>query len=296
MPIDLTFTNGLDALAPSGGLAVTDGFPLRLWAVPGGSVLRALNGNSGPVAFSPDSSLLAYYDSGDNAVVIENVAAANPVPTTPAARVVAFSPDGTLLAIGNTDGTAQLFTTSLGTPVRTLGNATSGNAGFLTGVALAPDGATLATAAADGTVKVWRTATGDLVETLTDPALAGGMTAVQSLVFSADGARLFAVRTDGLGILFAWDVAAGTSTHLDSVDAAGTQNIVLSAQGDALLLGGTNQVLRVATSDLSPLPPLETPGGIIWQLGLSADGHTLALGTISDTVARRTAVRIWCLP
>jgi WD40 repeat protein len=287
--IDLTATTALDALAPSGALALTDSNPVRLWALPSGSVLRALDGNSAGAAFSPDSALLTYYT---NAVVIENVAASNPVPTTPAGRLAVFSPDGTLLATANTDGTAQLFTTSLGTPVRTLGTATSGQAQALTAIAFAPDGGTLATGRLD-TVKLWRTATGQLLETLTDQGLAGVPGGIGSLVFSADGARLFAVGTTGAGGLFAWDVAGGASTHLDS---GGTSNIVLSAQEDALLLGGTNQVLRVATSDLSPLPPLATPGGIVVQLGLSADGHTLALGTISSTYARRTAVRIWCLP
>jgi WD40 repeat protein len=285
--VPVTPAGTLDALSRDGTLALTDGDPVQLWSIPSGSVLRTVAAFGVSGAFSPNGMLFTYYK---DAVSIDHVTAGSAVSTTSAGRAVAFSPDGTLLATANTDSTAQLWSTATGALVRTLWkDVNTGHTQQLTSVAFAPDGATVATAALDGTVKLWVTATGDLVRTMTVPAGASAT----SLVFALDGLRLFGVGAVGVTQLFAWDVGTGASMHVPSV---GQSNVVLSAAGDTLLVGGTDQVLRFRAADLTTLAPLDTPGGVAESIGLSADGHTLAISTRSDLGNNNRAVRIWCLP
>ena len=69
---------------------------------------------------------------------------------------MAFSPDSTLLATADADGTVQLWNPASGQVSLTT---YTGN-GAMTGVAFSPDGKLLATADADGTVRVWNLAGG----------------------------------------------------------------------------------------------------------------------------------------
>ena len=66
---------------------------------------------------------------------------------------VAFSPDGTLLASAEVDGTVQLRNTATGQPA---GADLQAGIGYpVNGVAFSPDGKLLAVADADGTVRMW---------------------------------------------------------------------------------------------------------------------------------------------
>ena len=64
---------------------------------------------------------------------------------------VAFSPDGTTLAAGSTDGTVRLWDMATHRQITTL----TGPTGAVNSVAFSPDGKTLATGSADHTVRLW---------------------------------------------------------------------------------------------------------------------------------------------
>jgi serine/threonine protein kinase/WD40 repeat protein len=103
-------------------------------------------------------------------------------------KVLAFAPDGKLLASGGADGVVNLWDTDLAAK-RTVLDA---HAGAIESLSFSPDGKVLATAAADGTVRVWDVAGGKEKAVL--PRHGGGSGAV---AFSRDGRTLASGAADG---------------------------------------------------------------------------------------------------
>jgi WD40 repeat protein len=71
-----------------------------------------------------------------------------------------FSPDGRLLALGSSRGSAQVWETARWTPVT---RRFTGHAGAVTWAAISSDNRTLATSSTDGGVRLWDIASGQAV-------------------------------------------------------------------------------------------------------------------------------------
>jgi len=108
-------------------------------------------------------------------------------------RSVAFSPDGSLLALGNRDSTIKLWRVSDGKLVRTL----EGHTGWVLSVSFSPDGRLLASGSFDGTIKLWRVSGGTLLQTYDQETWR-----VLSIQFSPDG-RLFGYGRDDATVVVA---------------------------------------------------------------------------------------------
>lgn len=129
--------------------------PVILWRVSNFALLNPLKINSGlhsgnDPTFSPDGNKLAALVDGmvniwrvsDGVLLFTLGEQEN--------RVLAFSPDGTMVASIQSNGTIQLWQVSDGTLVRAINGLDEG--GF---IAFSPDGRLLASGSADGTIHLW---------------------------------------------------------------------------------------------------------------------------------------------
>src|SRR5207253_6574280 len=109
-----------------------------------------------------------------------------------------FTPDGSRLVSGSTDGTVRVWDMSLVEHNGVL----RGHESYVYDVAFSPDGEQVASAAWDGTARLWDATTGRQ----TGPPLRHGTTIISSVAYSRDG-RLLATGERERGITL-WDVAS----------------------------------------------------------------------------------------
>jgi RNA polymerase sigma factor (sigma-70 family) len=121
-------------------------------------------------------------------------------------KTFAISPNGALLALGLTDGTARLIDLNTGRQTRSLGRHVVKGRGApwngVSTVAFTPDGKRLITGGRDNVLKVWDVATGrELFH------LAGHHSWPEAMAVSTDGKRLASSGQDSL--IRVWDPATG---------------------------------------------------------------------------------------
>ena len=100
---------------------------------------------------------------------------------------IAYSPDGTRLAIGDSESILQVWDITTSQWVLFC----SGHSAMISSVVYSPDGVQLASASYDKTVKLWNHRTGQCERTLQ-----GHINSVQSVVYSPDGAQLASASLD----------------------------------------------------------------------------------------------------
>ena len=117
----------------------------------------SLEGNNGPITFSPDGSKIVS-GSNDNTIRLWD-AAGTPISIlkgrTGWVNSVAFSPDGNKIVSGSDDCTVRLWDAA-GTPFSTLEEPT----GSVLSVAFSPDGRYLGSSSSGRVFRLWSVATG----------------------------------------------------------------------------------------------------------------------------------------
>ena len=195
---------------------------------------------------------------------------------TDGVAAVSFSPDGSLLASGSSDGTILLWDMRSRERVATLGH-TDGVAA----VSFSPDGSLLASGSSDGTILLWDMRSRERVATL------GHTDGVAAVSFSPDGSLLASGSSDGTILL--WDMrsrervatlgVAILERHTDGVAA-----VSFSPDGSLLASGlGDRTVLLW---DVATREQVATLGHRLWvaAVSFSPDGTLLASGLWHRTV------------
>jgi WD40 repeat protein len=191
---------------------------------------------------------------------------------------VAYSPDGTLLALGDAlDNTVRIVDATTGETRHEM----TGHTGPVISVAFSPDGTLLASAAfGDYTARLWDATTGESLRVLD-----GHTDTVTSVAFSPDGTMLVTGSQDRTAIL--WDVRTGemirrfdASGDLQSIPA---EQLVFSPDGSHLAWAGAGGVLfwDVKTGDhFGAVDYPFSAMGLAW----APQGDLLAVGTVEGQI------------
>ncbi|MBW4565304.1 MAG: NACHT domain-containing protein [Mojavia pulchra JT2-VF2] len=187
---------------------------------------------------------------------------------------VAFSPDGKVLATGDTNGEIRLYQVANSQQILTC----KGHTGWVWSVTFSPDGYILASGSNDQTVKLWDTRTGDCIKTLYSHS--GG---VRSVAFSSDGHTLASSSDDQTVNL--WDVHTGECFKTLQEHSCSVWSVAFSPEG--YILASANDDNTVKLWDInteSCIYTLEGHTQRVYSVTFSLDGHTLASGSHDQTV------------
>jgi WD40 repeat protein/tRNA A-37 threonylcarbamoyl transferase component Bud32 len=263
------------------------------------------------LAFSPDGAQLAVARASSSLDLVSTWTGVRETLTGPGPNlyVVAYAPQGTMLAAGAGNGDVVIWdapgspprvvqahddlvsclafsqagdmlisgsfdgTARLIDPLtRTVVRAYEGHNAELTGLAWGPRETVFATAGADFTVRVWETRTGQERATLR-----GHEAEVTGLAFSGGGQTLVSTSFDGT--LRLWDITTGREKgRVDGPDAMFT-SLSAGGSGPALALGATDGsvYLWAGLDDANPRK-FEGHRTIVYSVGLTRDGSRLATG------------------
>ncbi|TDC06681.1 NACHT and WD40 repeat domain-containing protein, partial [Actinomadura bangladeshensis] len=194
---------------------------------------------------------------------------------------LAYSPGGSVVAVGSEDGGVLVCDAVTGTPLRTL----QGHTDRAYAVAFDAAGDLLASGSADGTVRIWDLATGRSAHTLTVhpegvwPVVVGGR--------AAPGAGLLAAGAAD-GTIRVWDTASGALLHELSGHTAPVYTAVFDPAGSLMVTGDAGGTLRVwdlATGALRR--ELTGHRGAVYRAVFHPGGSLLAAGDEAGVV------RLW---
>jgi len=192
-----------------------------------------------------------------------------------AIRSITFSPDGRLLATGDSAGQVKFWDAATGGQLRAL----AGQPGEIGGLAFSPDGRMLATADLKGAVTVWDLETERVLHNFQDAA---GPTA--ELCFSPDNQSLAVGGVDGNFML--WDLATErvklTFKGVEQ-DVSRSTQIAFAAQGRQLLTTDNNLIRVWDIASGHELRQMTGHAKEIGALRLSPDGKRLATAGFDRT-------------
>ena len=190
---------------------------------------------------------------------------------------VAFSPNGKLLAIGDSNGVVSLWDTTTRRKISTF----KGHTSCVRSVVFSPDGATLASGSEDQTIRLWNISSGECLHTLQ-----GHTNLVNSVAFSPDGQTLASGSVDQTIRL--WNISSGECLHTLQGHTHWVYSVAFSPDGQTLASGSVDQTVRLW--DISSGECLHTlQGHTEWvnSVAFNPDGQTLASGSADQTV------RLW---
>ncbi|BDI18848.1 hypothetical protein ANSO36C_46500 [Nostoc cf. commune SO-36] len=187
---------------------------------------------------------------------------------------VAFSPNGKLLATGDTNNEIRLYQVADGQQMLTY----RGHAAWVRSVAFSPNGDIIASGSDDQTVRLWNVSTGQCVANLQ-----GHSSGIQSIAFSTNG-HILASSSEDKTVKF-WDIDTGLCFKTLSVDDYSVWSIAFSPDGDTVVTGNDNHTLNLWDINTGQcIKILKGHTNRVHSVTYSADGHILASASHDHTV------------
>lgn len=231
-------------------------------------------------------------------------------------RVVAWSPNGSLLVTGSRDATLALWDAATGKRVRVL----QGHAGGVTSAAFSPDGRTILSGGQDRAMILWEEESGKLLRKLEGhagwiktvafapdgkQALSASLdrtvaswdletgkrlrsfevhpTRLLSAAFSPDGRKVVTGNEDKQAFLF--DTATGNREKAFDAPFWWNRSVAFTPGGEGVVVGSSNQqgtLFDVASG--SHVTHFDGIPGLPWSVAVGPDGTQIAVGTQGRTV------------
>src|SRR5262249_36458805 len=241
------------AISPSGDrlVAGAENGTAILWSTNTGQVLRALKVSNSPVAsvaFSSSERELAIAAGKDLAIWSTRTGDWNARAETQTRTIrgqadraldVAFSPNGSILAIGADDGTARLLDLASLKEISRLEIPRLPNrSNTVACVAFSPDSKWLATGLYDGRVLMWDVKTSQILLRLEEHT-----GEVLRVCFRPGGKRLATGSADGT--IATWDTATGQRLHVLKGHTGQVWSVAFSPDGKWLISGSGDNTVKV---------------------------------------------------
>lgn len=267
------------AFSPNGKLlAVSDQQAYTVWEISTGQIFRRIPDAYGEVAFTPDGRSLAGWYDGQFTIwnletwLVEKTLNIN-LPLVQDG--LAFSPDGRLLAVPDSENSVNIWDMETGLLIRSF----SGQTEPISGIFFSPDGENLVAGSFDDSIRVWDVATGNEIRSMFGDQVA----------LSPDG-TLVASRTSG-DVVTIW--SRETGEEIGKLIVPGNLIIPIAFSHDGQLLASGNldgslNLWEVSTGEL-----IRTLSGYtdeVWRIVFSPNGLLLASVNLDGLVV------IWGVP
>ncbi|MFE3291683.1 WD40 repeat domain-containing protein [Rhodococcus sp. NPDC059234] len=292
----------LPAMSRDGSLMATGGYDsvIRLWRLVGGGRATFASATAMPrpfggahvVALSPNGELMATAPTNGGQVQLWDVrdrehplALGEPILTrTRFTWELAFSPDGSTLAIGDDDTSVRLW--NLADPQRPVpwGEPLGGPSNLVRTVAFSPDGRNLVAADADGGIHAWDVR--DRARPTPVAVTTGGRrNGINSIAFSPDGTTMVAGDDDQSVLV--WDRRSDGSLEIRGAALRGHTGTVYSVSFDPdgrhVVSGSDDGTVRLwDVSDADDMRevggPIATAGKGRWQVTFRPESETVFAG------------------
>jgi WD40 repeat protein len=193
-------------------------------------------------------------------------------------HAVTFTPDGKLLATGDSYGDVRIYQV---TDIKQL-LICSGHTDWLWSVAFSPDGNILASSSKDQTIKLWDVSTGQCLKTLQ-----GHTGGVWSIAFCPQGNDLIASGSEDQTVKL-WNFNTGQCLKTLQGHADCVYSVFFSPNGETLVSGSDDQTIKLwDVSTGSCILTLRGHTSRVWSVAFNSNNHMIASGSSDQTV------RLW---